>query len=175
MQAWPRGTIPSPSSSAAGHCSLMCSTKSVVGGHGGPSRVVPSCRATTRAAARSLRQDTSVKLVRPKELHSPTSRNTAPYPDGRTGDATAALPPAASGGASRHPVSSTTPARAHTAPGPHPRTRIVVPPEDPRHQPDLPPPGHARQVGSFAHMGCDGSVGCRRRGYARPGRRRDRG
>lgn len=77
----------------------MCSTKSVVGGQSGPSRTVPSCRAATRAAARSLAQDTSVKLVRPKELHSPTSRNTAPYPVGRTGDATAAVPPAASGGA----------------------------------------------------------------------------
>ncbi len=160
MQANPRGTIPSPSSSAAGHCSLMCSTKSVVGGHGGPSRAVPSCRAVTRAAARSLAQDTSVKLVRPKELHSPTSRNTAPYPDGRTGDATAAVPPARPPAPPGTRRAARAPPGPPTAPGRHPRTRIVAPPEDHRLQPDRPPPGHARQVGSFAHMGCDdGSVG----------------
>ncbi|WP_203586998.1 hypothetical protein, partial [Actinospica acidiphila] len=73
-----------------------------------------------------------VKLVRPKELHSPTSRNTAPYPVGRTGDATAAVPPGASGVASRHPTSSTAPATAHTARVPHPLTRIAIPLEDPR-------------------------------------------
>lgn len=43
--------------------------------------VVPSCRATTRAAARSPVQGTSVKLVLPKELHSSTARNTAPKPE----------------------------------------------------------------------------------------------
>jgi hypothetical protein len=57
----------------------------VVAGQRGPSLTVPSCRATTRAAARSPAHGTSVKLVVPKELHSSTARNTAPYPDGRVG------------------------------------------------------------------------------------------
>jgi hypothetical protein len=42
----------------------------------------PSYRPITRAAARSLVHGTSVKLVVPKELHSSTARNSAPYPDG---------------------------------------------------------------------------------------------
>ncbi len=141
----------------------MCSTKSVVSGQGGPSDAVPSWRAVTRAAARSPAQDTSVKLVRPKELHSPTSRNTAPYPGGRTGDATAAVPPAPSGGASRHPASSTTPATAApTAPGLHPRTRIVVPRKIPgssvtARRPDTPDKwGRLRIWGA---MGRPGDVG----------------
>ncbi|CAM5271444.1 hypothetical protein SALBM217S_10236 [Streptomyces griseoloalbus] len=89
-----------------------------------------------------------------------TSRNTAPYPDGRTGDATAAVPPAPSGGVSRHPASSTTPARAApTALGPRPRTRIVVPPENPRPQRDRPPPGHARQRGRLRIWDATGRPG----------------
>ncbi|GGV32235.1 hypothetical protein GCM10010277_16540 [Streptomyces longisporoflavus] len=36
----------------------------------------------TRAAARSLVHDTSVKVSRPREPHSSTARKTAPYPDG---------------------------------------------------------------------------------------------
>jgi hypothetical protein len=78
IQAYPCGTAPSPSSSAPGRCSLMCSTKSVVAGHDGPSLTPPSNRATTRAAARSLVQGTSVKLVVPKELHSSMERKTVP-------------------------------------------------------------------------------------------------
>jgi hypothetical protein len=62
----------------------MCRTKSVVAGQGGPPDAFPSCRATTRAAARSPAHGTSVKLTVPNELHSSTARNTAPYPDGRT-------------------------------------------------------------------------------------------
>ncbi len=103
----------------------------MVAGHGGPSSARPSSRATTRAAARSLAHGTSVKLTVPNELHSPTARNTAPYPEGRTAAGPGAvappagpvpretppLPSAPSPAGLWHPVSSTAhPAdRAHSA------------------------------------------------------------
>ena len=73
----------------------MCSTKSVVAGQGGPSPTLPSCRATTRAAAFSLVHGTSVNDSRPNELHSSIARNTTPYPEARVGAGVGSCRPAA--------------------------------------------------------------------------------
>src|SRR5690606_34899377 len=115
-------------SSSDGLCSEMCRTKSVVPGQGGPSRTVPSCRATPRAAARSPSQGTSVKLVVPKELHSSMARNTEPYPEGRRSTGAEEVFPA-TGSSDCQPASS--PAASRAAPTAC-LPRIAFPPLPPR-------------------------------------------
>ncbi|GGX09594.1 hypothetical protein GCM10010297_33910 [Streptomyces malachitofuscus] len=81
-----------------------------------------------------------MKLVRPKELHSSTARNTAPYPDGRAGvgDTVAACspgpsrPPVPPPCAPSQPVSSTAHTAANAAGARHLfPTCIVIPPDTP--------------------------------------------
>ncbi|GGZ73763.1 hypothetical protein GCM10010344_45940 [Streptomyces bluensis] len=90
----------------------------MVAGQAGPSDTVPAYRATTRAAARSPVQGTSVKRVVPKELHSSTPRNTAPNPDERADDAAEAGAPPPDPPAPdhcRHPLSTAVATNTATA------------------------------------------------------------
>src|SRR5688500_17951975 len=119
----------------------MCSTKSVVAGHAGPSLTLPSWRATTRAAARSLLHGISVNDVRPNELHSSTPRNSAPNPAVRVGvtrplSPSRPSPESADPESRSHPVSAaTSTSSAHTT-HPHRALYMTLPP--------IPPPSVTR-------------------------------
>jgi hypothetical protein len=114
MHAYPRG-VAGPPSAVVGPPGEMCRTKSVGGGHAGPSDGAPVCRASTFATAFSLRHDTS-RNPAPRELQSFGPRNSTPYPEGAAlpGDPPAGVPWALPGDR-RQAVGPSTATRARRA------------------------------------------------------------